>query len=91
VRVKCGNAYSFTSSHATNHFAIATFLSLTLGKRFKKIKWPLLTWAGMICLAQVYVGVHFPLDVFCGAILGMIIGWLWSFVFNNNFKFFSTA
>ncbi len=75
-RVKCGKAYSFTSSHATNHFAIATFLSFTFGQFFRKIRWPLFTWAGMICLAQVYVGVHFPFDVICGAMLGFFIGYI---------------
>ena len=31
-------------------------------------------WASLICYAQVYVGVHYPLDVIMGAILGYIIG-----------------
>ena len=39
--VGCGRAYSFTSSHAANHFAIATFISLTLGLIYRKIRWPL--------------------------------------------------
>ena len=36
--VRCGGGYSFTSSHATNHFAVAVFLILTLGRRFRKNK-----------------------------------------------------
>jgi len=71
--VPCGGGYSFTSSHATNHFALAFFLIFALGKRFKNIKWPLIIWAGMIALAQVYVGVHYPFDVIGGALLGIII------------------
>lgn len=73
--VRCGTGYSFTSSHATNHFAIAVFLILTLGRIYRKIKWPLLIWAGTIALGQVYVGVHFPFDVLAGGILGSLIGW----------------
>jgi membrane-associated phospholipid phosphatase len=72
--VRCGPGKSFTSSHATNHFAIAVFLSVLLGYRQRWV-WVLgLAWAGAISYAQVYVGVHFPLDVFCGALLGSLIG-----------------
>ena len=73
--VRCGSGYSFTSSHATNHFAIALFLIFTLGVIYPSIKWPLLFWAASISYGQVYVGVHFPFDVICGAILGALIGW----------------
>ena len=72
--VHCGSGYSFTSSHASNHFAIAAFLSLTLGLHYRRIRLPLYLWAASIALGQVYVGVHYPLDIFIGAILGLIIG-----------------
>ena len=70
----CSGGYSFTSSHATNHFGIATFLVVTLGRYFGKWKWLLFFWAALICYAQVYVGVHYPLDVVFGALLGFVIG-----------------
>ncbi len=72
--IHCGSGYSFPSSHATNHFAIAVFLMGTLGRRFRKINLPLLLWAATIALGQVYVGVHFPSDILAGAILGSLIG-----------------
>ncbi len=81
IRVRCGSGYSFTSSHATNHFAIASFLVFTLGFLIKWLKYPLFIWAGIVSLAQVYVGVHYPLDVIMGSLLGLLIGWLWSKVF----------
>jgi membrane-associated phospholipid phosphatase len=71
-RVPCGSGYSFTSSHAANHFAIAVFLGLVIVRK-KTLKWLLWSWAGVISLAQVYVGVHFPLDIICGMILGILI------------------
>lgn len=70
----CSGGYSFTSSHATNHFGIATFLFTTLGSYFGNWKYLLFIWASLICYAQVYVGVHYPLDVIMGALLGYIIG-----------------
>lgn len=83
LKVKCGGGYSFTSSHATNHFTLAFFLILTLGKQFKWIRWILFFWAGSIAYGQVYVGVHYPLDVFVGALLGIIVGSLVSYFFHK--------
>ena len=74
LRVDCGGGYSFTSSHATNHFALAMFIIFTLGKKNRWIRWGLILWAGSIAYAQVYVGVHYPLDVFIGSLLGILIG-----------------
>jgi len=73
---KCSGGYSFPSSHAANHFAVATFLSIVLYKENKL--WPplLLLWASLISFAQVYVGVHFPSDVLAGAFLGSVVGML---------------
>lgn len=70
----CGKAYSFTSSHAANHFAVATFLSLTLVAPFFWARIALISWAASIAYGQVYVGVHYPSDVLAGALLGIIIG-----------------
>lgn len=87
--VDCGPGYSFTSSHATNHFAIAVFFILTLGRMIKWIKWPFILWAASISFAQVYVGVHFPLDVIVGALLGSFIGFWVSVIYQsyNELKF----
>jgi undecaprenyl-diphosphatase len=70
----CSGGYSFTSSHATNHFGVATFLFVTLGRLFGNWKYLIFIWAALICYAQVYVGVHYPLDVIFGALLGFAIG-----------------
>jgi len=71
--VRCGSGYSFTSSHATNHFAVGYFLFATMGIRFRKIRWWLMAWAASISYGQVYVGVHFPVDIVSGMILGILI------------------
>jgi membrane-associated phospholipid phosphatase len=79
IRVLVGyrpQSSSFTSSHAVNHFALATYLYITLKKQLgKKMLW-WFAWAFSIAYAQVYVGVHYPLDVICGAIIGILIGYL---------------
>jgi len=79
----CGLNGSFTSSHATNHFAIATYLYLTL----RKISpyWGIgFLWAALISYAQVYVGVHYPADVLGGAILGSCLGYVFARVFDHQ-------
>jgi undecaprenyl-diphosphatase len=76
VRVACGGGYSFTSSHAANHFGVAIFLIGAFGLLGAWQQKALLGWAGLIAFSQVYVGVHYPLDVFGGALLGSLLGWL---------------
>ena len=67
-----GGAYGFVSSHAANSFGTASFLS----NQFKHFKWTLFlfTWAILVTYSRIYLGVHYPLDIICGAILGVIIG-----------------
>jgi membrane-associated phospholipid phosphatase len=73
--VPCGSGFSFTSSHAANHFAVAISLVLLVFSDKKNVKYALLFWAFMVSFSQVYVGVHYPIDVLSGAILGGFIAW----------------
>lgn len=84
--VPCGSGASFPSAHAANHFALAVFMAVTLQGKVKFIWWYALTWAIVIGYAQVYVGVHFPLDVICGGLLGFGAGTLTSKVFNRLYN-----
>lgn len=74
--VGCGKGYSFVSAHATNHFAIAVFFSILFKRYFKWTYFIALPWAALIAFSQVYVGVHYPLDVICGAALGSVLGYI---------------
>lgn len=82
-RVPCGAGYSFTSSHAANHFALSFFLIGTIGFLMRRVIVPLLLWAIIICFAQIYVGVHYPSDVFFGALVGLVIGALLAKLFRQ--------
>lgn len=62
--------FSFTSNHAANSFAVVTVLSFFFP--FKRRVFFLI--ASLIAYSRVYVGVHFPLDVIGGAILGILCG-----------------
>jgi len=69
----CGANGSFTSSHAVNHFAFATYVASTM-KAMSKWFNLLFVWAFAIAYSQVYVGVHYPSDVLAGAFLGIVFG-----------------
>ncbi len=86
----CPESSSFTSSHAVNHFAAAMFIFTTF-KNAISYKWSwLFLWAFAVSYAQVYVGVHFPFDVFCGTIVGLIIGYTIAKIFNTKIGLLQT-
>ena len=82
---QCAGGYSFTSNHAANHFGMATFFFITFRHLFKIWAWIALCWAAAICYSQVYVGVHYPLDVLAGAMLGLAFGITTGTFFNKRF------
>ncbi len=91
IIVPCGGGYSFPSSHAANHFSMGIFTAATLGRLFKWV-WPVaIIWAALVALAQVYVGVHYPLDVTCGGIIGAMIGLFTGSMYNRYFALDKTV
>lgn len=85
----CPRSSSFTSSHAVSHFAQAMFFFLTLRGVIGKLAGFFFVWAFIIAYTQVYVGVHYPFDVFCGALLGCGIGWFTSRLYHKQFGMLS--
>lgn len=83
---RCSGGFSFVSNHAINHFGISMFFFVTF-RSFFKYAWAPLIWAGLIGIAQIYVGVHYPFDVLAGTLLGILIGWFWGNLFNKRFGF----
>ncbi|MEM6863729.1 MAG: phosphatase PAP2 family protein [Bacteroidota bacterium] len=67
--------YSFFSGHASSSFAVTVLVFLLLKH---KIKWAGLffIWPILFSLSRLYLGVHYPLDVMVGAIVGAFLAWL---------------
>lgn len=71
-----GGAFGFVSSHASNHFGIASFMVGILQNRPRWALPLLFGWAGLIAFSRVYLGVHYPGDVIVGGIYGAFVGLL---------------
>ena len=69
-----GGHYGFVSSHAANTFAIGTFLTAAFRKKSKWVGWMLFAWAFLSSYSRIYIGYHYPGDILCGAVLGILIG-----------------
>jgi undecaprenyl-diphosphatase len=63
---------SFPSSHAMNMFAQA--MLFTLLYRRKRVWITAFAFATVIAFSRIYVGVHYPMDVFAGAVFGVVVG-----------------
>lgn len=67
-----GGLYGFVSAHAANSVAILVFTA-TLFKR-RSYFYMMLIWTVIFCYTRIYSGVHYPLDLLGGALVGWGIG-----------------
>ena len=81
--LKRSKDFSFVSGHSTTSFAVTTYMILTL-KKYYKYTFLLLIWPILFAYSRIYVGVHFPIDIFMGMLVGIVIG----FLFYNLSLFF---
>ena len=65
-------SFSFPSNHASNMFALATFLSYN----YSRSGLLCFSAAALVGYSRIYVGSHYPLDVLGGALWGVLIGLL---------------
>ena len=94
VKDSCGGKYGFFSAHASNSFTLAIFFGLLYKNKFKYLIYILIFYASLISYSRIYLGVHFPLDIFFGATFGIIIGILTFKLYQKNlyfFKFFNKS
>lgn len=66
--------YAFPSGHTLTAFLFAILLAHQL-QRFS-MKLLLFVFAGLIALSRIMVGAHWPMDLFGGALFGLLSGWI---------------
>jgi len=71
--LKHPHGFSFVSGHSTTSFAVTVFMVLLLRKHYKYIGF-LFIWPILFAYSRIYCGVHFPIDIFMGMLLGTTIG-----------------
>lgn len=68
-------SYGFPSSHASNTFAFATLFCKVFHTHYTHT-YLFFIWSTIISYGRIYGGMHYPLDVIVGALLGIAIGLL---------------
>lgn len=86
VKSSCGGRYSYFSAHAANSMAIAVFFGLLFKNKLKYVLPILIIWAFIVAYSRIYIGVHFPLDVFTGLLFGSFYGLLFYGILQLLFK-----
>jgi undecaprenyl-diphosphatase len=79
-----GGIFSFVSSHAVNFGTWTVMVWWFLKKRIES-KWLLciLLIPFLVGYSRIYLGVHYPFDVFCGAMLGLIMSFIGIKLYKN--------
>lgn len=81
VKDSCGGKFGYFSAHAANSFAVALFFTLLFREKIRWIGFLLMVWAGLVAYSRIYIGVHYPLDVISGAVIGLVLSWLFAKLF----------
>lgn len=76
--VGCTNLPSFPSNHGVNASVLATLTTLYIPRLWL----PATALAILVGYSRVYVGVHYPLDVLAGSVLGIVVALTFSGVMN---------
>jgi len=83
-----GGNFGFVSGHATNIVGITTVLCHIFRNRLTRFT--LCLFAVMMCYSRIYLGVHFPGDILCGALLGFTIASLAMRWFGKRMRIYAT-
>ena len=73
IEVRCGK-YGFFSAHASNSIAVSVFLFKLFNNNNNNtaLNYFLLLWVIVFSYSRIYLGVHYPLDIIFGLIVGFV-------------------
>lgn len=78
-----GGTFGFYSGHAANTFGIATLLFFLFRREKNWIKYTFFPFAILASYSRMYLGVHYPFDIFVGMITGLFYGTLIYYLFKR--------
>jgi undecaprenyl-diphosphatase len=78
-------SHSFISGHATTSTFFSVFTILLLREKYKRI-YLILLFPLVFAYSRVYLGVHFPIDIFVGILTGITFGNLYFYAFRKADK-----
>ena len=72
IDIYCGK-YGFFSAHASNSIAVSLFvIRIMRGKITSIFSIILIIWVFVFSYSRIYLGLHYPMDILCGLIFGVI-------------------
>lgn len=75
-------SFSFVSGHATTSTFFSVFIILLLKDKYKQI-YLILLFPLIFAYSRLYLGVHFPMDILFGILIGIILANLYYFLFKK--------
>ncbi|MEM7487154.1 MAG: phosphatase PAP2 family protein [Bacteroidota bacterium] len=80
--LKSPTDFSFFSGHAASSFSITVLFFLFVRK---KLKWAFVffIWPILFATSRIFVGVHYPMDIIVGALVGILSAILFYKVYNR--------
>ncbi len=81
-----GGTYGFFSGHATNSFGVAMILFLLFNRKSIVFRYSFFLWAALTAYSRMYLGVHYPSDIFVGTVVGLFWGYIVYQLIQYTFK-----
>jgi len=85
-----GGDYGFVSAHTFNVFSLSFYLFFAVRKQIKWLPFLLFPWACFVSYSRIYLGVHYPSDVFAPFVFSIILAYCMSrvyFYFKRKYLF----
>lgn len=77
-------SYSFFSAHTSNSICLALFVTLYF--RHKYYGFLIFLWAMVVAYSRIYLGRHYPLDIICGLVFGLVTGCLSYWLYKRYYE-----
>lgn len=80
-----GGKYGFYSSHAANAFGVITYIFFCIHWVKRKPRLLIFIYPLVVAYSRMYLGVHYPSDIFIGALFGLFFGYIVYNIVNKHF------